>query len=34
MTAHCPECGCLLDDPRDQSDALRRRFFAIVREAA
>ncbi len=32
MTAHCPECGCLLDDPRDQSDQMRRRFFAIVRE--
>jgi len=30
---HCPECGALLDDPKDHSDAMRRRFFAIVREA-
>lgn len=30
--ASCPECGCLLDDPRDHSDPARRRFFAILRE--
>lgn len=29
----CPECGAVLDDPKDQSDPMRRRFFAIVREA-
>lgn len=29
---HCPSCGELLDDPRDHSDAARRRFFAIIRE--
>lgn len=28
----CPECGAILDDPKDQSDAMRRRFFALVRE--
>lgn len=32
MTASCPDCGALLDDPKDQSDPLRRRFFALVRE--
>lgn len=29
---HCPECGAILDDPKDHSDPMRRRFFAIVRE--
>lgn len=29
---HCPECGAILDDPRDHSDPARRRFFAIIRE--
>ena len=29
---HCPDCGAVLDDPKDQSDAMRRRFFALVRE--
>lgn len=28
----CPECGAILDDPKDQSDPMRRRFFALVRE--
>lgn len=28
----CPECGCILDDPKEHSDPQRRRFFAIVRE--
>lgn len=27
----CHECGAILDDPADQSDPMRRRFFAIVR---
>ena len=31
MTQHCPECGAVLDDPRDHSDPMRRRFFSIVR---
>lgn len=30
---HCQECGALFDEPSDHSDAARRRFFAIVREA-
>lgn len=30
---HCPECGCLLDDPADHSEPARRRYFAILREA-
>jgi hypothetical protein len=30
---HCPECGCVLADPAEQSDAARRRFFAIVKDA-
>jgi len=29
---HCPSCGEILDDPKDQSDPMRRRFFALVRE--
>jgi len=32
MTDHCPECGCILDDPKDHSDPRRKRFFAILRE--
>lgn len=29
----CPECGAILADPAEQSDAARRRFFAIMRDA-
>lgn len=29
----CPECGCFLHDPAEHSDAARRRFFAIIRDA-
>jgi hypothetical protein len=29
----CPECGCVLADPAEQSDAARRRFFAIMADA-
>lgn len=30
---HCPECGAVLNDPADHSDAARRRYFAILRDA-
>lgn len=30
---HCPHCGCELADPNDHSDAARRRFFAIIKDA-
>lgn len=30
---HCPECGAILADPAEQSDAARRRFFAIIKDA-
>jgi hypothetical protein len=29
----CPECGCIIADPAEHSDAARRRFFAIIRDA-
>lgn len=29
---HCPECGCELIDPKEQSDAMRRMFFATLRD--
>ena len=29
----CPECGAVLVDPAEHSDAARRRFFAIIRDA-
>lgn len=32
MQQCCHECGAILDDPKDQSDPMRRRFFALVRE--
>lgn len=30
---HCPECGAILSDPAEHSDAARRRFFAIIKDA-
>ena len=30
MTDHCPECGCLLDDPKNHSDPMRRWFFVTI----
>lgn len=35
MSKHefCPECGAVLADPAEHSDAARRRFFAIIRDA-
>lgn len=35
MSKHefCPDCGSVLVDPAEQSDAARRRFFAIIKDA-